>query len=58
MGRATHGAVADNSCLDLGGLHKGPLNLIQGHGNTYRIAVGRQQGRKVRVGAMKTVMTA
>jgi len=46
-GRATPGAVAENSCLALEALDDDPMNQIQGHSITYRIAVGPHQGRKV-----------
>ena len=46
-GRATHGAVAENSYLTGEGLEAGPMDELLGSSITYRIAVGRQQGRKV-----------
>ncbi len=46
-GRATHGAVAENSYLALESGDDGAMMQLQGHSITYRIAVGPQQGRKV-----------
>ena len=46
-GRATHGAVAENSYLAGEGLEAGPMDQLLGSSITYRIAVGPQQGRKV-----------
>ena len=46
-GRATHGAVAENSYLSGDAVDDGPMSQLRGHSITYRIAVGPQQGRKV-----------
>jgi len=46
-GRATHGAVAENSYLTGEDLEAGPMDQLLGSSITYRIAVGPQQGRKV-----------
>ena len=46
-GRATHGAVAENSYLALEPDDDDAMAQLQGHSITYRIAVGPQQGRKV-----------
>ena len=46
-GRATQGAVAENSCLTAGGFETGLMDRIPGSSITYRIAVWPQQGREV-----------
>ena len=46
-GRATHGAVAENSFLAGDAVDEDPMDQLQGHSITYRIAVGPQAGRKV-----------
>jgi ribosomal protein S27E len=46
-GRATQGAVAENSYLARDDLEAGPMEQLLGSSITYRIAVGPQQGRKV-----------
>jgi hypothetical protein len=46
-GRATHGAVAENSYLMLEASDDEAMQQLYGHSITYRIAVGPQQGRKV-----------
>ncbi len=46
-GRATHGAVAENSYLAGDDLEAGPMEQPLGSSITYRVAVGPQQGRKV-----------
>ena len=49
-GRATQGAVAENSYLASDAVDDDPMNQLLGHSITYRIAVGPQQGRKVLTG--------
>jgi hypothetical protein len=46
-GRATHGAVAENSYLAGEVVADDPMDQLRGHSITYRIAVGPQAGRKV-----------
>jgi hypothetical protein len=46
-GRATQGAVAENSYLTTDAISEDPMNQLLGHSITYRIAVGAQAGRKV-----------
>ncbi len=46
-GRATHGAVAENSYLAGDDVEAGPMDQLLGHSITYRIAVDPRQGRKV-----------
>ena len=46
-GRATQGAVAENSYLASDAVDDGPMTSLLGHSITYRIAVGPQAGRKV-----------
>ena len=46
-GRATQGAVAENSYLAADAVPEDPMNQLLGHSITYRIAVGPQAGRKV-----------
>jgi len=46
-GRATQGAVAENSYLASGAGDDDPMTPLLGHSITYRIAVGPQAGRKV-----------
>jgi hypothetical protein len=46
-GRATQGAVAENSYLALDTAQEDPMNQLLGYSITYRIAVGPQTGRKV-----------
>jgi hypothetical protein len=46
-GRATQGAVAENSYLAGEATDAGPLDQLLAHSITYRIAVGPQAGRKV-----------
>ena len=46
-GRATQGAVAENSYLTTDTVPEDPMNQLLGHSITYRIAVGPQAGRKV-----------
>jgi hypothetical protein len=38
---------AEHSYLALEGLDEDPMDQLRGHSNTYRIALGPQQGRKV-----------
>ena len=46
-GRATQGAVAENSYLATDAVPGGSMDQLLGHSITYRIAVGPQAGRKV-----------
>ena len=46
-GRATQGAVAENSYLTTDAVSEDPMNQLLGYSITYRIAVGPQVGRKV-----------
>jgi hypothetical protein len=46
-GRATQGAVAENSYLTMDAISEYSMNQLLGHSITYRIAVGPQAGRKV-----------
>jgi len=46
-GRATQGAVAENSYLASDAVDEDPMTQLLGHSITYRIAVGPQVGRKV-----------
>jgi hypothetical protein len=46
-GRATQGAVAENSYLAGDAVDEDPMAQLLGHSITYRIAVGPQAGRKV-----------
>ena len=46
-GRATQGAVAENSYLVKDALLGGSLDQLLGHSITYRIAVGPRAGREV-----------
>ena len=46
-GRATQGAVAENSYLASDAVDDDPMTPLLGHSITYRIAVGPQAGRKV-----------
>ena len=46
-GRATQGAVAENSYLTTDAVSEDPMNQLLGHSITYRIALGPQVGRKV-----------
>jgi hypothetical protein len=46
-GRATHGAVAENSYLTLETSDDEAMQQLHGHSITYRIAIGPHQGRKV-----------
>jgi hypothetical protein len=45
-GRATHGAVAENSYLALGPDDDDAMMQLQGHSIAYRIALGPQKDRK------------
>ena len=46
-GRATQGAVAENSYLTTDAVSEDPMNQLLGHSITYRIALGTQARRKV-----------
>ena len=46
-GRATQGAVAENSYLTTDAIFEDPMSQLLGHSITYRVAVGPQAGRKV-----------
>ena len=46
-GRATHGAVAEDSYLTSDAVDEDPMQSLVGHSISYRIAVGPHAGRKV-----------